>query len=282
MTQNKIFPPYKWHGGKFYLAKWIISHFPPHVHYVEPYFGGGNVLLQKPAKWIEGISEVVNDINGELTNFWLQLRDNRENLLSALECMPLNENEFEHSLFTVSADTSVQRAIKFFVRYRQSRQGLGKDFATMTRTRTRRGMNEQVSQWLSAIDGLPETCARIERVAIFNRDAINVIEQQDGPDTLFYIDPTYLHETRVTTADYEHEMTPEQHQTLLKTLAYLQGSFLLSGYRSELYDNAATRYGWYRVEKEIDIKASSATTKPKRVECLWMNYQPNTFDNMAE
>ena len=38
--------PLKWHGGKYYLAKRIIEEFPTHVHYVEPYFGGGSVLLQ--------------------------------------------------------------------------------------------------------------------------------------------------------------------------------------------------------------------------------------------
>lgn len=62
--------PLKWHGGKHYLAKRIIELMPPHVHYVEPYFGGGAVLFAKPSKWIEGHSEVVNDIDGELMNFW--------------------------------------------------------------------------------------------------------------------------------------------------------------------------------------------------------------------
>src|SRR5579859_8049086 len=65
-------PPLKWHGGKHYLAPKIVALMPPHLHYVEPYFGGGSVLLAKDP---EGVSEVVNDLNYELTEFWLALQD---------------------------------------------------------------------------------------------------------------------------------------------------------------------------------------------------------------
>ncbi len=68
---TKLTQPLKWHGGKHYLAKRIIELMPEHVHYVEPYFGGGAVLLQKDP---EGVSEVVNDIDGELMSFWDCLR----------------------------------------------------------------------------------------------------------------------------------------------------------------------------------------------------------------
>jgi len=70
--------PLKWHGGKYYLADRIIGLMPPHIHYVEPYFGGGAVLFRKDpydkrhvVKSVnEGCSEVVNDINDKLCNFW--------------------------------------------------------------------------------------------------------------------------------------------------------------------------------------------------------------------
>ena len=80
-----ITPPLKWHGGKNYLADWIIDLMPRHLHYVEPYGGGLAVLLAKNPfdprhQWGEksfekGISEVVNDLNGELMNFWDVLQD---------------------------------------------------------------------------------------------------------------------------------------------------------------------------------------------------------------
>lgn len=270
--ETKQSNPLKWHGGKSYLAKQIIDLFPPHTHYVEPYFGGGAVLFAKPVEWIEGHSEVVNDIYRELTNFWRVLQQTPDRMLRALWATPFSAEEFDAACQIKADEENVRRATAFFIRYRQSRQGLGKDFATLSRNRTRRGMNEQASAWLSAIEGLPEAHERLKRVVILNDDACKVIKQQDGPETFFYCDPPYLHDTRRTTSDYEYEMAPEQHEELLKTLGQIGGKFLLSGYPSEMYQGAAELYGWRCTEIEIDNKASGKKTKDKKTECLWRNY----------
>src|SRR5690606_34049844 len=210
-------PPLKWHGGKHYLAERIIALMPPHVHYVEPYFGGGAVLLRKDP---EGVSEVVNDLNGDLTCFWEVMANPElfDRFKRHVEGMPLAENFFTSAgEYLATTDDLVARAVAFFVCARQSRRGLTKAFATLSRHRTRRGMSEQVSSWLTAIEGLPAVHARLKRVVILNRDALDVIKQQDGESTLFYCDPPYLHETRVTTNDYAHEMTQGQHVDLLRT-----------------------------------------------------------------
>jgi DNA adenine methylase len=281
--------PLKWHGGKTYMAERIINLMPPRIknpnnpaaddpgwlHYVEPYAGGLAVLFAQDP---EGISEVVNDLNGGLTNFWkcLKLDAEFERFTRLVETTPLSSVEFNATTYRTKRSrderTSVNDAADFFIRYRQSRQGLGKDFATMTRNRVRRGMNEQASAWLSAVEGLPEAHARLKRVVIFNDDACKVIKQQDGPRTLFYCDPPYMHETRVTTGDYECEMTPEQHSVLLETLGGIEGRFILSGYPSNLYETAESRFGWRHVDIEIDNKASSKAEKEKKIERLWMNY----------
>ncbi len=109
-------------------------------------------------------------------------------------------------------------------------------------------------------------------MVILNGDAIKVIRQQDGPRTLFYCDPPYLHETRTTTGEYDHEMTTQQHCDLLAELNTITGRFLLSGYHSPMYDAVAKSAGWRCVEKQIDNKASSKREKEIKTECLWMNY----------
>jgi len=261
--------PLKWHGGKSYLAKWILSKMPKHKHYVEPYFGGGAVLFAKDP---EGVSEVVNDVNGELINFWRVLQCDFKEFERAVSVTPFSESEFNWSLNPCESTTNVLMALRFFIRYRQSRQGLGKDFATLSRTRTRRGMNEQVSSWLSAIEGLPEAHARLQRVVILNRDAIDVIIQQDGEDTLFYLDPPYLHETRTTTGDYDFEMSEKDHKRLLFTLSGMKGKFLLSGYHSKLYEMHSRHNRWRCHIKEIDNKASGKKVKDIKTECLWANF----------
>jgi DNA adenine methylase len=268
--------PLKWHGGKHYLAPWILSHFPAresYTHYAEPYAGGLSVLFAHDP---EGKSETVNDVNGELINFWSVLgrREMFASFVDQINTIPLSEDIFRRVIENweeVPTMDDVTRACFFFIRYRQSRQGLGKDYTTPTR-RTRRGMNEQVSAWLSAVDGLPEAHQRLRRVELRNKPALAFIREYDHPNVMFYCDPPYLHETRVTTSDYEFEMSPEDHQELLDCLATIEGKFLLSGYDSEMYRDAAAKHGWRSVSKEIDNKASGRKSKEKKIEWLWMNY----------
>jgi DNA adenine methylase len=290
--------PIKRHGGKAYLAERIIALMPPRVknpnapaaddpgwlHYVEPYFGGGSVLLAQDP---EGIGEVVNDIDGDLTTFWYVLASETlfPELVRRLEATPCSQSHFDKAckiLKSSNAGKQVDRATAFFIRNRQSRQALGKDFATIARNRTRRGMNELPSAWLTAIEGLPEVHERLKRVVILdNQEATKVIKQQDGPRTLFYLDPPYLHETRTVKDAYENEMDEEAHGELMGCLANIKGRFLLSGYPSAMYQRFQTAYGWHRVEWQIDNKAGSGKSKRKMTECVWMNYEPPATAKVA-
>jgi DNA adenine methylase len=133
-------------------------------------------------------------------------------------------------------------------------------------------MNEQVSAWLSAVEGLQEAHERLIRVEIRNMDAIDFIRKYDHEDCLFYCDPPYLPETRVVEESYENEMTLEQHHDLLVALSSISGKFVLSGYPSSVYNDVGYINRWNRVDIKIDSKASSAAVKPIKTECLWMNY----------
>ncbi|MFO0915259.1 MAG: DNA adenine methylase [Pirellulales bacterium] len=265
--------PLKWHGGKSYLAERIVRMMPKHLHYVEPYFGGGAVFFRKPGHLIQGHSEVINDLYGELVTFWrvLQSRELFSEFQRRVALTPFAKPLWEEAGRNVSSEP-IDRAWAFFVRYRQSRQGLGRDFATMSRNRTRRGMNEQVSSWLSAIEGLPEAHERLSRVVIYDEPALDVIRREDGLQTFHYCDPPYLSAIRVVKDTYSREMSDADHRELLTTLGGIQGKFQLSGYRSELYDEAAARFGWNRTDIAIDNKASAQKNKPTKVECLWANF----------
>lgn len=280
--------PIKWHGGKSYLAKRIVALMPPRcknpnapaaddpgwLHYVEPYFGGGSVLLEMDP---EGVSELANDINCNLTNFWrvLQCPNMFGKLQRKLEAMPFSEIEFEAAMETLADEdkqSDIDRAWAFFTVSRQSLAARGIGFTSIARRRTRRGMNEGPSAWLGAIEGLPAVHARLQRVLVTNRDALEIIRQQDGPATLFYLDPPYLHETRVSTDAYAHEMTENQHFDLLDALWQIEGRFLLSGYRSKLYDKNAAEHGWNRHDFDIANHSAGGTEKRRMTECVWCNF----------
>ncbi len=270
-----------------YLAPWIIEHFPERcrnpnapasddtgwLHYVEPFFGGGSVLLTNDPT---GISEVANDLNSALARFWEVMADKSEfpDFQRIVENTPFCECDWARAEFEWwKGESRVDTAARFFIRCRQSMSGRMKSFAPLTRNRTRQGMNEQASAWLSAVDGLPEIHARLRRVVILNRAAVEVIRQQDGPRTLHYCDPPYLHSTRSTTKEYgDQEMSEADHRELLETLANIKGRFVLSGYPSKLYAEFEKRHGWRTDVKMIDNKSSKADAKEKKSETLWMNF----------
>jgi DNA adenine methylase len=285
--------PLKWHGGKAYLAEKIVALFPPrctnpnkpdpedpgYLHYVEPFAGGLSVLLANDP---EGISEVVNDLNGDLCQFWRTLAHPRdfEQFRRFCEATPFSEGVFNDASGVLEGDRGrsgdlppwLIRAWAFFVRSRQSMGGRMKDFPPMVRTRTRRGMQDHVSAWLSAVEGLPAVHERLKRVAILNRDAVDVICKEDGARTLFYLDPPYLHSTRATTGEYAHEMAEADHERLLITLRGVEGRFLLSGYRSELYDDCAAANRWKRHDFDLPNHAAGGGEKRRMTECVWCNF----------
>jgi DNA adenine methylase len=264
--------PLKWHGGKHYLAEEIVALMPEHVHYVEVYAGGLSVLLARPL----GMSEVVNDIDGRLMNFWRVLQDDRSyyEFVRIINAVPFAEPMWEAMAQVVEdaiMETSpVRHAVAFFIRVRQSLAARQDAWAALSKTRTRRGMNEQASAWWSAVEGLPQVHERLKRVVILNKPALEVIEQQDGPTTLFYLDPPYWGDERTSKDVYKFEMDEHDHTMMLKTAMLCHGKVVISGYRSQLYDNSLAK--WRRVEFDVPNNAAGGETKARKIECVWMNY----------
>jgi DNA adenine methylase len=274
-------------GGKSYLAARIveITDSIPHLHYVEPFAGGLSVLL---AKNPEGVSEVANDLYRHLTNFWTVIRHPHtfEAFFRVIEATPFSEFEWTVSagilrnigwkgvpdsseITTQGTAACVLRACSFFICCRQSLAGRMKHFAPLSRNRTRRGQNEQASAWLTCIEGLPEVHARLKRVVILNHDGIDVCREQDGENTLLYLDPSYMPETRASTDDYQHEMTVEQHERLLEQLLRGKSKFILSGYRNDLYDRMLNKHTTQQ-EWTLPNNAASGESKRRMVETVWV------------
>jgi DNA adenine methylase len=283
-TETKLTPPLKWHGGKSYLADWIIDLMPQHLHYVEPYGGGLAVLLAKNPfderhqwghrSYEKGISEVVNDLNQELMNFWkvLQHEEAFARFQRIMEATPFSQSQWQEAegRMMPRQERDVEAAAAFFVRCRQSRAGGFKVFATLSRNRTRRRMNEQASAWLGSIEGLADVHERLKRVVVLCDDALKVMRQQDGERTLFYLDPPYVHHTRAATDAYQHEMDEPAHAEMLATIQQCQGHVMLSGYPNGLYDRVLS--DWTRHDRKIDNKVSGAASKRVMTESLWCNF----------
>jgi len=241
------------------LAPWLISHFPKHRVYVEPYGGGASVLLRKPRSY----AEVYNDLNLEVVSFFKILRESPDELERVLRQTPFSRVEFEQS-YTKSPDP-LEAARRLVVR---SFMGRGADSigrVTGFRRDSNRSGSTPAADWSRYPDRIQALSERMIGPVIENRDAIEVILHFDGVDTLHYVDPPYLRSTRSKTGTYANDMDKgEDHEVLARTLKGLKGMVILSGYSSDLYDDLFSDW------KRIDRKAYGDAAKPT-VECIWLN-----------
>ena len=257
-------PLLRYHGGKWILAPWIISHFPKHRVYVEPFGGAASVLLRKPRSW----SEVYNDLDGSLVNLFRVAQARGAELVRALRRTPFARAEYVVA-WELSEDP-LEDARRLVVR---SFMGFGSDSHHIQRrsgfrASARRNSTSPVHDWANLPRTLVAVIGRLRGVVLENRDAVEVMRQQDSPETLHYCDPPYVMSTRSTGAHsphcYAHEMTDEDHVALAEVLHGLSGMVIVSGYGCDLYDRL---YGdWAMVEK-----AALADGARPRTERLWLS-----------
>lgn len=265
-------PALRWHGGKWLLAPWIIGHFPAHRIYVEPFGGAASVLLRKPRAY----AEIYNDLDDEAVNLFTVLRDpaRADALARLLELTPFARREFEWAW--EMADEPVERARRLIVR---SFMGFGSHAhadaskgakTTGFRANSDRSGTTPALDWVNYPEALPALVARLQGVVIEQRPAAAVMAAHDGAETLHYVDPPYLPETRGQGNRYDvkhryrHELTLDDHRTLLAQLRELAGMVVLSGYPSALYDDALPE--WRRTERK-----ALADGARERTEVLWIN-----------
>lgn len=272
-------PVLRYHGGKWQIAHWILSFFPPHRLYIEPFGGAASVLLRKR----RAHAEVYNDLDGEVVNVFRVLRDPSlaERLQRALVLTPFAREEFADA--HVRVVEPVERARRTIAR---SFMGFG---TASVHARRPRGMRTRASTWRMRVgtgfradghgngttpasdwanlpDEVPVWVERLRGVVIESRDALEVIQQHDGPSALIYADPPYLLSARDDARpDYEHELTDDGHRRLAEVLRAAEASVVLSGYPSDLYDRELYP-DWLRFERRH--RAHSAAL---RTEVVWIN-----------
>lgn len=261
-------PALRYHGGKFRLAPWIASFFPPHRCYVEPFGGAAGVLLQKPRSY----AEIYNDLDEDIVGLFRVLRDSALSalLVEQLRLTPYARIEFQEAY--AHTDDPVERARRTVVR---ASMGFGSAGATKGSTGfridTRRKYGTAQDLWARYPDTLAPIIARLTGVMIENRPALDVIAQHDSDDTLFFIDPPYLLGTRQMQGGhqgyYRHEMTDEQHVELLQALRKVKGMVVLSAYPHPLYEQQLA--GWALHTTTSRIAAGRGCTV--RNECAWLN-----------
>lgn len=266
-------PVLRYPGGKSRLAPWIVDHLPPHDVYLEPFAGGASVLFSKDRCPIE----IINDLDERVVTLFRVLRDQPDELVRAIELTPYARAEYEES--DESTDDPVEASRRFLCRVWMahggklgSRTGFRNGWAGGTTGS--RGSSARV--WQGLPDRIRLAVERLQGVVIERRPALRLIADWAIPDTVIYADPPYVEQTpeqgsaRRRDSDgvwaryYRHTMTEDDHRELLDALDRHPGPVLLSGYRSDLYDERLVH--WTRVDRK-----THAYRQAERIESLWLN-----------
>ena len=265
---SSVRSPIKWYGGKFYIAKLICSLMPEHSVYVEVFGGAGHVLFAKPRSDVE----VYNDIHDGLVTLFRVIRDKPDELQAKLKWTLYSRSEFnllrekyrnQDFIDDVDKAATVFYLIKNSINAKMSTFSVGR-----TPTNTSRP-----NSYYNAINTLKIVSNRLRNVIIECLDFRKLIKVYDTENTLFYLDPPYVINSRRSGRAYKHEMSDNDHIELLDLLKTVKGKWILSGYRNEIYDTELSQFRYMEIRIPLHSRISGST-KPYATEVLWFNYDP--------
>ncbi len=222
-------------------------------------------------------AEIYNDLDGEVVNLFRVLRERPRELARALALTPFARDEYRGAFEVPTDPLELARGtvIRSFMGFgsnainRDVKSGFRSNSNRSGTTNSNRSGTTPAHNWVNFPANVRKLARRLGAVVIENKPAADIIETHDGPETLFYLDPPYVHSTRVLDVmhgnhGYTHEMSDPDHEALAATLAQVKGMIVLSGYHSDLYDRLYD--GWQKVEREALGDGAC-----KRTEVLWFN-----------
>lgn len=251
----------KYPGGKWRISEWILSFFPEHKVYCEPFFGSGALFFNKKPCYIE----TINDIDGDIINLFRVCRDFPEELARAINMTPFSREEF--LLCYEKSDDLIERARRTLVRYHQS---FGTSNSMKNSWRNVQAFNGPrcATMWNYLPDAIISCCERLKQAQIENIDGVELIKRYNDSNTLIYCDPPYLPQLRKKNM-YLCEMDEQKHIELITALKNSNSMIILSGYDNEIYNDLLS--DWLTAEK-----ATTAQFGKSRTEKIWMNFETQT------
>lgn len=265
-------PVLSYFGSKAGMAPWLVSMFPTHRVYVEPFCGSAAVLLAKS----RSTHEVINDVDGDLVHFYRVARARLDDLEVACRLSPYAREEFDAARLDELGLDDLERARRYWVRsnqgFAQILQGTGWSTSIVRNANNARSVWNRLGRLAGFVD-------RLGGVVVEHRDALEVVERYDAVDGVIYLDPPYLGDTRTSHrdgrrpgGDYVHEFhRTDDHCALAEVARAAKATVFLSGYPSELYDELYA--GWDRVERRVVRRASNGRSGACThvTEVVWSN-----------
>ena len=234
---------------------------PKHHSYLEPFFGSGAVLFNKPISRIE----TINDLDCDVVNLFKCIRDNCEELAKVTATTPFSREEYEKAYIKNEEENEIEKARKFLIRCWMS---FGSRIITKGGWRHDvhgREAAYSLKQWYDLPMWIINYTERLRQVQIENRLAVEIMANYNNEKVLIYADPPYLISTRTGGKQYVHEMEDKDHEIFLQAALNHKGAMIISGYESDMYNE--TLEGWFK-----NSIANTAELGIKRTDVIWANY----------
>lgn len=250
----------KYPGAKNRIAEWICEYIPSHSVYLEPFAGSLAVFFTKEQARIE----TLNDLDGEVVNYFRVIRNHPDELAEALKLTPFARDEYYAAYDDDTGISDVERARRFAVRCWQG-FGCSNAYKNGFRSSQQSASPHTTKEWREIPYRLRWAHDRLLNAQIENLPAEEIIRRYDTEDVFMYVDPPYLPDIRKPHI-YKHEMSEDDHIRLLDMLVHHPGRVIISGYDNPLYNDFLK--GWEKRSRKSQAECGIA-----RTETIWMNYR---------
>jgi DNA adenine methylase len=255
-------PPISYYGGKQQLLSRILPLIPAHEKYIEPFTGGGAVFWSKEPSKVE----VLNDLNGFISNFYEVCKTRFEDLDRLIKSKPYSRLTHDHALVIMTNAEmfgKVKRAWAFYYLANTSM------FSILDAPqKTPDNKNKPINTYNNKNDRFTAVYEeRLKNVHIESRDALYIISKNDAADNFMFIDPPYFNSECGHYAGY----SKEDYRNLLDKLAITQSKFLLTSYPSDILNEYIEKYGW--IVERHDMSLSVSNKSKRKTEVFVRNYK---------
>lgn len=256
--------PLIWFGGKSKYAKHIISYMPEHKTYVEPFGGAAHVIVQKS----KVNHEVYNDIDGNVVNFLMMVRDRPEDMEKACTSIPYSRELYEKWKYESLPPDPFEKAVRWFYMNRSGiSSGNARDISNTGWRHSTKSNQNPANGYVNACSLFDELSKRMKGVMIEKDDFRKIITKYDSKETLFYVDPPYIGREKY----YAGGFTEQDHRELASLLNQVKGKVVLSYYADPLIDELYP--GWIRYTFDAYKQVANNGGVKKTEELLLLNYE---------
>jgi DNA adenine methylase len=240
-------------GNKARIAPKLLNYFPEHEIYIEPFFGAGGMFFNKPkAKY-----NYVNDLDSDVYNLYLVLRDNKQELIKQIELMPIHNDLFKHWVKNSETDP-ILKAVRFLLLSNISYLGMSNTIRYAAEMSKKVLLSNIENSYNFISDVLFNNLPAKDFLKAF---AFRSIETKK---TFIYNDPPYLG----TGDNYSNSFKEQDFIELLEQLISMGVKFGISEFKNDLTLQIVKDYNL----KVIDI-ADRQNLKNRNTEIFMINYE---------